>query len=181
MNTGRYKSLKRADAVLQETGYLKAWISLKSDFAVDGLKEPVLSTTPLIGEQYTIGDDHEWTTGKEPISLYVKYDTLEAPGESMGDKGSLRMKYKPKLFIKGDGPNILEVVNNILNEESILFVQDQCSPAKFIQFGCDCTPCEVEKGTFASGTVGAGGSKGYEIELTAICKFFYNGTLSQRA
>jgi len=179
MNTGRYKSLKRADAVLQETGYLKAWISLKTDFTT--LQEPVLSGSPVIGEQYTIDDDHAWTTGKEPIALYIKADTLEATGESMGDKGSLRLKYKPKLFIKGDGPNILEVINNLLNEETILFVQDQCSPAKFIQFGCDCLPSEVEKATFTSGTLGAGGSKGYELELTASCKYFYNGTLSQRA
>ena len=179
MNTGRYKSLKRADAVLTEAGYLKAWISPVADFTT--MQEPTLSNSPVIGEAYTIGADHAWTSGKEPIALYVKRETIEVAGESKGDKGSLRLTWKPKIFIKGDGPNILEVVNNLLNEEVILFVQDQCSPAKYIQFGGKCIPTEVGKVANPSGTLGGGGSKGYEIELEAYSKFFYNGTLSERA
>lgn len=177
--TNRYKSLKRADAILREAGYLEAWVSLKDDF--DTFEVPTLSNVPVIGEAYTIAGDHAFKAGKEPIKIYIKKDVLEAAGESIGDKGSLRLKWKPKLFIKGDGPIVLETVNNLLNEEVIVFVRDQESPAKFIQFGNELLPCETGKAANPTGTLGGGGSKGYEIEFDSYNKFFYNGTLPERA
>lgn len=179
MNTGRYKSYKRSDALLQETGYIKAWLNLKSDFTT--LEEPVESTpTPLIGDLYKITSPHTWAAGKEAMSIYVRKDSLEAPGESQGEKGSLRVLWTPKIFIVGDGPVTLELVNNLLNQELILFVQDECQDAKFIQFGCDCMPAEVQKGSFTSGTL-KGGAKGYELTLESICKYFYLSTIDERA
>ncbi len=176
-STGRYKSIKRADAPLAETGYLKAWVSLKTDITT--LQTPVISGTPVIGEAFTIGTSHVWATGKDPIAVYVDPKSIEGMGESAGEIGSLRTIWKPKFFIKGDGPIVEEVVNNLLNEEVILFVQDQCTPAKFIQFGCDCLPCEFTKRSFTSGNLD-GGKKGNELELKSYCKFFYNGTIVER-
>lgn len=176
-NTGRYKSYRRADSVLQEPGLLKAWISLLTDF--DTLQEPVLSMTPVIGEAYTIGTAHEWTEDKEAIPVYVFPDTMEAPADSQGTKGSLRLIHTPKIFILGDGPVILEMINNWLNEQLVLFVQDQCSPAKYIQYGCDCTPAAVSKQGFSTGQLKSG-QKGYEMTVESFCKFFYNGTISER-
>jgi hypothetical protein len=178
MNTGRYKSYKRSDVSMQETGYIKAWISLKSDFTT--LEKPVLGAPPVIGEAYTIADAHVWAAQKGAMSIYVKRDTIEAPGESQGEKGSLRMLWTPKIFVIGDGPVTLELVNNFLNEELILFVQDECQDAKFIQFGCDCMPAEVQKGSFTSGTLKSG-AKGYELVLESMCKYFYNAAITERA
>ncbi len=177
MNTARFKSQTRADAPLVEPGYLKAWISLLTDF--DTLNEPVLSTTPVIGEAYTIGTSHVWTDGKEAVSILVDKDTLEVTGESAGAKGSQRLTYAPKIFIKGDGPKVLEMVNNWLNEEMIIFVQDQCNPAKYIQFGCDCSPAEISKAGFQSGTLKGSNAKGYEMTFEVRCKYFYNGAISE--
>lgn len=180
MSTGRYKSLVAADAALMEVGYMKAWVSLLSDFTT--LEVPVLtSPTPLIGEAYTIDDAHTWAASKDPIGLYLKRENLETPGESVGDPGFVTMIHRPKLFIKGDGPNIMEVVQNLKNEDLIVFYQNECdTEAKYIQFGCACTPCEVEKVTEMSGTLGSGGMRGYEITFKTYCKYFYNGTIATR-
>lgn len=177
-STGRFIPYRPANAELTETGYLKAWLSLVSDF--DELEEPVLSTpTPVIGEKYTIGASHTWLEDKEALPIYVRKDTLEAPGESQGEMGSLRMLWTPKIFIIGDGAKILEMVNNWMNEDIIVFVQDQCTPAKMIQFGCDCQAANVQKNSFSSGTLKSG-QKGYEMTLETYCKYFYNGSITER-
>ncbi|MCK9402925.1 MAG: hypothetical protein M0Q26_05970 [Chitinophagaceae bacterium] len=179
MNTGRYQNYKRADVSLQETGYLKAWLNLKTDFTT--LQEPVLTpVTPLIGEQYTIATAHVWAVGKEAMSIYVKQDTIEAPGETQGESGSLRILWTPKIFFVGDGAITLELINNFLNEELILFVQDQCIGKKFIQFGCGCAPAKAQKGSFTSGQLKSG-AKGYELTLETISKYFYTAAISERA
>lgn len=177
MNTGRYKSYKKSDVTNQEPGYIKAWLSLKSDFAT--LQKPVLGAPPVIGEAYTIATAHAWTAGKEALAVYVKRDTIEAPGESQGEMQNQRLVYSPKIFIIGDGAVGLEIVNNILNEDLILFVQDDCD-SKFIQFGNADAPALVSKANFQSGTLKSG-AKGYEVTLDAICKFFYTGAITERA
>lgn len=176
-STGRYQSYRSADVQFGEPGYFKAWISLVADFAT--LQEPVLSGTPVIGEKYTIGDDHVWTTGKEPVPVYVKKNTIEGPGESQGEEYSLRMVYTPKIFVIGDGPIIQEMTNNWLNEELILFLQDGCNPPSYIQFGCDCLPTTVQKNSLQTGTLKSG-SKGFEMTLESYCKYFYSGAFAER-
>lgn len=178
MNTGLYKSMVSADAPLKEAGYQKAYLSLLSDFTT--LNEPAKDGTPAIGEAYTIGTSHTWAAGKGPIEVLVDNKTLEVTGDTTGASGSLRLAYAPKIFIKGDGPVVLEIINNILNEELVLFVQDGCGTAQFVQFGCDCSPAEVAKGTFQSGTLKGSNAKGYELTLDALCKYFYNGTITKR-
>lgn len=177
-STGRYKSYKKSDVSNQEPGYIKAWLSLKSDFAT--LQKPTLSTpTPLIGEAFTIGTAHAWTVGKEAMAIYVKRDSLEGSGESQGEMQNQRLIYSPKIFIIGDGPVGLEIVNNIMNEDLILFVQEDCG-TKFIQFGNEEAPALVSKVGFQSGTLKSG-QKGYEVTLDAICKYFYNGAITERS
>lgn len=177
MNTGRYKSYKKSDVSNQEPGYIKAWISLKSDFAT--LEKPTISAVPVIGEAYTIATAHAWTATKEALACYVKRDTIEAPGESQGEMQNQRLVYSPKIFLIGDGPVGLEIVNNLLNEDLILFVQDDCG-SKFIQFGNADAPALVSKAGFQSGTLKSG-AKGYEITVDAICKYFYTGAITERA
>lgn len=177
-DTGLYKAYRRADVVLLEPGYLKAWISLFSDFTT--LNEPVIPGSPVVGDAYRITTSHAWTADKEAIPVYVNEDTLEAPGESNGEIGSQRIIWRPKIFVIGDGAEILEMANNWLNQQLILFVQDQCNPAKYLQFGCDCYPAKVEKNTFTSGQL-LSGQKGYEMTVRSLCKYFYEGDLDERA
>lgn len=178
MNTGLYKSMVSADAPLKEPGYNKAYISLLSDFTT--LNEPTPGQTPAVGDAYKIDTAHTWAVGKGPIEVLVDNRTLEVTGQTTGAIGSLRMNYAPKIFIKGDGPAILEMVNNFLNEELVLFVQDGCGHAQFLQFGCDCSPAEIDKASFASGTLKGSNAKGYEFTLDVMCKYFYNGTITKR-
>lgn len=179
MNTGRYSAMGKTTNPLVEPGYFEAFIALKSDFTT--LQEPTLSTTPVLGEAYIIGADHAFTAGKEPIKVFVKQDTIEADSETAGEIDSLRDIWKPKFFIPGDGPKVLEIVTNWLNEDLILFVKDGCGAgSKYIQFGCDCAPCKVTKKTGKTGNL-TSGSKGNELELRSFCKYFYNGTLPERA
>jgi hypothetical protein len=177
-NTGLYAPYKKANVDILGPGLLKAWISLKSDFTT--LNEPVIPVSPVLGDAYTITTTHAWATGQEAIPIFVDADTLEAPAESNGAPRSQRLVHRPKIFIIGDGANILEMVNNWLNEELIIFVQDQCDPAKYIQYGCDCYPAVVEKQAFATGTLLGSNAKGYEMTVRALCKYFYTGDIDER-
>jgi hypothetical protein len=49
--TGLYKSLTPADAVMNEPGFLAAWLNIFDDFTT--LQQPTLSTPQVIGEAYT--------------------------------------------------------------------------------------------------------------------------------
>jgi hypothetical protein len=179
--TGLYKTLTSSDAQMTEPGFLNAWISLLSDFTT--LQQPVLSTPQVIGEAYTIDSNHVWIAGKEAIGAYLKQESLEAPAESNGEKGSLAIIHHPKLYIVGDGPNILEVINNLKNERLIVFMQNECGAnAKFLQFGSGkCDYAQIEKIQKYSGTKLGGQTVGWELTMGAFGCYYYNGTISERA
>ena len=178
MNTGRYGTMTRAKAPLVEPGYINAWISFPGDFAT--MQVPTLSTPAVLGEAYTIATSHIWTAGNEPIQILVKQDSIESDGESVGDIGGGTVVFKPKMFIKGDGPDVLEITNNLLNDEYLLFVQEKSDTSTFIQFGNADIRCQTEKESIKSGTLISGG-KGTELTVRAFNKFFYKGAMSTRA
>lgn len=178
-STNLYKPYTEAMPTVQEVGYLKAWISPKS--FIDTLVEPAQGGTPALGEMQIIGSAHTWATGKGAIPLYIEPDQLEAPGDLVGEKGSLREVWKPKLVMIGDGAEVLELLKNVVNKELIVFVQDQCNPATYIQFGCDCAAARVIPGSFFQSGNLKGGRKGYELQVEAFCKFFYEGTITEQA
>ncbi len=176
MDTGLYAPYRRANAVLVETGLIKGWINLTTDFTL--LNDPAPGEAPVAGDNYKITADHTWAVGKGPLPIYIYADTLEAPAASSGTKGSLRLIQTPKLFIIGDGAPILEMVNNWLNQQIVLFVQDQCN-GPYIQYGCSCLPAAVSKVGFSTGTLKSG-QKGYDMEIESYNKFFYSGAFVER-
>jgi hypothetical protein len=176
--TGLYGPYSSSNVEVLVPGLINAWLSEKADFAT--LNEPVIGMSPVLGDAYTITNSHAWTSGKEAIKLFVNPDTLEAPGESAGSIFANRLIFRPKLFILGDGANILEMTNNWLNKEIICFVQDDCNLGFYWQFGCDCKPAIVEKVAFATGTVLGTQAKGYELTIRGLCKFKYTGQIDER-
>ena len=177
-STGRYKKIVVADVLSSDTGYTKAYFTPMSHF--DELAEPVYSGTPVIGEKFRIQDDHTYASGKKSIPCYIRQEDLEAVGESVGETGSLKTVWKPKLFFVGDGPKLEEVISNVLNEPGIIHLQDGCGVDKYmLQFGCDCKPAKATKRSFVSGQLEASGKKGSEVEFSTTCKFFYEGTLTE--
>ena len=169
--------MTRADAPLVEPGFINAWISFPANFTT--MATPTLSTPAVIGEAYTISTSHTWTAGSEPIKLLVKQDSIEMESESVGDIGGARQVFKPKLFLKGDGPIIEEICANLLNDDFILFVEESIDSGIFLQFGNGDIRCETEKISGKSGTLISGG-KGRELQVRAFNKFYYKGTMSTR-
>jgi len=176
--TGRYKKITTADVVSGETGYVKAWFTPLSHLSA--IEEPSYSSPAVIGEKFRIQGDHTYVSGKKSIPCFIRQEDLEAAGESVGETGSLKTVWKPKVFFVGDGPEIEEVVSNILNEPGLIHLQDKCGADKaLIQFGCDCKPAKATKRSFVSGQLEASGKKGSEVEFSTTCKFFYEGTLTE--
>lgn len=174
-----YKSLKSVDATVKAPGYVKAWLNILSDFTT--LNAPAPGQTPAVGDAYRIATDHVWANGKGAITCMADPEILEASGETVGEKGSLNMKYMPKIFIPGDGPAIQEVVMSLRNEELVLFVQNSCETgSKVLQFGGGCVPCKVSKVSFGSGTF-VSGRLGWTLELEAYDRNFYEGDITERA
>ena len=177
--SGIYKSYKRADAVLQEPGYQKAWLNTLSDFTL--LQEPAdLDENSVTGDIVKIETAHTWATGAGAMELFINNKSLEAPAETVGDIGSLKYKWTLKFFMKGDGPVAQDLAMSFLNEELIAFVQDGCPIEQYLQFGCDCISGEVSKSSFASATL-ASGAKGYSFEVDFYCRYFYNAALTLRS
>ena len=172
MDTGRYKSIGESDSVSVEGGYINAWLSLHRDF--NDIQVPHISDNPLVGDAYIIKNSHDWITGKEPISLFVKQDSIEDDTGSVGDIGGGRMVFNPKLFMVGDGATVLELVENILNEKLILFVGEMPWTGTYIQYGSADMLCEVERNSFKSFDLVHGG-KGIELVLRGFCRYFYRG------
>lgn len=177
--TGLYKTQVQDDITIASPGFVKAWVTPKDDFTT--LSEPSLSVPQVIGEEHSIIEDHVWQTGKEAILMYADPDVMEAPGESNGDPGTLTIIYRPKLYILGDGPIVLEIVENVMNGRHIVHMQNECdSDPNYLQFGCACDPARVEKVTNITGQKLAGGKVGYEITFRSYCKDFYYGAIVER-
>ena len=171
-----YKNYTKANAINVDPGYGKdAWLLPVS--WIDTYAEVVGSAA--VGDSVTIDDSHTLLTNKGAIKVYVIPKTTEGDGEVIGDQLGKKFAWKPKIIIPGDNAQVYEMVKNIINEDMVLFVKDsQCGTSQFIQFGCDCDPCNVETGTFKSGTSGTG-RKQYELTFLAYCKFFYNGVVTE--
>jgi hypothetical protein len=169
--SGIYKSYKRADAVLRESGYIKAYLNLLSDFTT--LNEPAaLDVDSVTGDAKKITTAHTWAATKGPMELYVSQKSLEAPADTVGNPGSLKFVYHLNFFLVGDGPVTQDLAESFLNEQLIAFVQDQCQNGMVLQFGCDCLTGEVQKGSFSSGTLPSG-DKGWSFTIDFYCRYFY--------
>ncbi len=174
MFTGKYQTLEASTNELREIGYISAWAAPISSFTA--IKRPTLSIVSVCGDAYIITDDHEWLTGREPIELFAKKDTIEINGESVGVIGGARQIFRTKLFIKGDGSGAEEILTNLLNEPFILFVRDLDFKGGFIQLGSESLPGEIEKKSGKSGSLISGG-KGTELTVRCFDRFFYHGII----
>lgn len=177
-----YKNYKSGDIKNADPGYsTNAFLTPISYFT--DIKSPVVSDPALPGESVTIGVSHVYDLGKGSIAIYCPPKTIEGDGDMVGEDLARSIQWKPKIIIVGDGPQVLEMVLNLLKESFLLHVEDakKCqNGGGFIQFGSKCTPCIVAAGSFKSGTTGTG-RKQYEFELEAFDKYFYNGAITEQA
>ena len=172
--SGILKSYVRADAKLKESGYLKFYLNLIDDFTT--LQEPAaLDVDSVTGDKFIITDAHVWTAGKTPMSFYIDPKKLTAPGETVGAKGSLSMNYTITVFAVGDGPVIQDLFESIKNEDCVGFTTDECPTSEILQYGCDCQPLNMVKGSFQPGTLEGTDAKGWTFQMETRSRFFYRG------
>lgn len=170
-----YKNYRKADILNALPGYANnAWIT-PTDF-INVFAEIV--GTVAIGNRYTIDESHEYVTNKGSIACYCAPKSVEGDGEMVGEPHAKRFRWTPKIILVGDGPIILEIAQNIINETFLLHLTNgECEGSQKLQFGSSCTPCIVNAGSFKSGNLGEG-RKQFEFEMEAFNKYFYNGTLT---
>ncbi len=171
-----YRNFRKADALNIKPGYAaNAWVLPIS--WIDTYADVV--GTVDVGNKFTIDESHTLVTNKGFIPVYVVPKTTEGNGELVGEQLAKRWAWRPKIIIPGDDPVKQELIENLSNEDFLLFIKDsECGATQYVQFGCDCDPCQVDTGAFASGTVGEG-RKQTELNLLAYCKFFYNGVITE--
>lgn len=172
----KYKNYKKADILNALPGYANnAWLT-PVDF-IDTFADVVGSVE--IGNKKTIDESHVYMTNKGSIAVYCAPKSVEAPAEMVGEPHAKRFRWLPKIILIGDGPIILEMAENIINETFLLhFANGECEGNQKVQFGSKCTPCVVDAGSFASGTLGDG-RKQYEFTAEAFNKYFYNGVITE--
>ncbi|MEP7375531.1 MAG: hypothetical protein ABI675_19455 [Chitinophagaceae bacterium] len=171
----KYKNYREVDILNALPGYANnAWLT-PTDF-IDTFAETV--GTAAIGNKFTIDDSIVYKTNKGSLAIYCAPKSVEGDGEVVGETHAKRFRWTPKIIMVGDGPELLEIVSNILNTTFLLHVTNgECEGTQKLQFGSKCTPCVVDAGSFKSGNLGDG-RKQYEFTMEAFNKYFYNGTLT---
>lgn len=167
-----YKPYTNADAVMSEAGFKpNAFLALTTWLAEEA--KPTL--TAAMGDNYRIVTDHTFGTGKGMLPVYCFPNTNEGGGDMQGDQGAKKLRFTVKLFIQGDNPASLELVQNIKNKSLIIWAEKPgCGNEVFVQYGCKCTPATVESTSNVTGTYNAG-KAGYEVTFEAYEKYFYEG------
>lgn len=135
------------------------------------------------GDRFTIDDSHIPLVNKGAVAVMCSPKSIEAPADMIGPQLGKDFQYHPKIFIPGDTAALLDMVNGVLNDDVLLFIEDiencKTGGTQYIQFGSKCDPCIVSAGTFASGQVGGDTLKGYELTFETTAKYFYNGVVTE--
>ncbi len=149
----------------------KAWIALPSWITADS----VLDASPTaMGDSLTVTTAPTFAAQKGALPIECFRDSVEVPGETSGEMGSLILLFKPKIFVKGDSPAALELITDILNQPHILWVRKAgagCA-GTIQQYGSLCDPAEIENIAPSTGTLRSGRS-GYEVNYEATVKYFF--------
>lgn len=175
-----YKNYQSADYQNMKPGYSrKAWL-IPTKW-VDTFGEVVGNAAA--GDRKIIDDSHILLAGKGAIAVLCAPKTIEAPAELTGPQLGKSFQWKPKIYIPGDSAVLLDMVDGIINDDFLLFIEDAENCANGadgkIQFGCECDPAVVSEGSFSSGVVGGDTTKGFELTLETFCKYFYNGIITE--
>lgn len=138
---------------------------------------PTLSNgTP--GATKRILTDHTITGGV--LMIQAKAKSIDATSEAAGEAGGQVLTYKYKVIVKGDSPEINELLEAILNEDLTFWFNDPvCGQTNLVQIGSKCTPANISGFAFRSGNRGAGGFKEYEFSVDCPDKFWYEGALEE--
>lgn len=140
-------------------------------------------TTPFTnpGDSKKITTAHTFPVGKGFVEIKCKPKSIEPGGTANGEAGGQVPLYQYKCIVKGDSPQILEFLENMLNEDVIvLFNSPECGVDSYVQIGSKCSSANVTGFTPRGGSRGAGGFKEYEFTFESTDKFFYSGTVTKK-
>ena len=142
------------------------------------LKAPVISATPVLGEYKTIATAHTFTSPKGFISYAAKVHSATGKSATVGDDGAQEIEHTYEIEIIGDGPTMLEQMERLINEDTIILFQDaECGNSQYVQLGNACVVPTIKVDWDAKTT--KDGKKVYKI--TAVCKkkYFYTATVTK--
>lgn len=149
-----------------------------ADFLV--LQAPAPGGTPAIGDTLKIATAHTFTAPKGFFSYAAKIDSANGKGATVGEDGALEMEYTYEIAIVGDGAEMQEQIERLLNDDVIILFKDaECGANQYIQLGDDCVLPKI-KGDFDSKTT-KDGKKEWKITATCKHRYFYTATVTKAA
>jgi hypothetical protein len=161
----------------QKTGFSnKAYFAYTTEF--DEIAAPTVTTTEA--NKREIVTDHTFTGSKGFAEVYTLPDSGSMTSETFGEVGALNSMQKVSVLIPGEGSDVLAMIEEMKNKEMIFLGRDMNN--NLIQLGDELAPAYMVPGApkFESGTA-YGGKKGYVIELQALNKWYYSGTVTKMA
>jgi hypothetical protein len=172
------QSYKKADVKNIKPGYKnKAYIAAQSWFTT--LAEPDPAGTGAA--KFKIEDDHTFPTGKGFIEVTLVKKKNTHTSEQKGDPGASWLNHKVSVAVPGEGPELLALVTELMNEDLVILMQDSnCPGTTIIQLGCDCDPGGMGATKFDGGLEGGDAGKGYSFDVETTCKYFYEGTITMQ-
>lgn len=142
------------------------------------LKAPVIGGTPAIGDSKTIGTAHTFTSPKGFISYAAKVHSANGKGATVGEDSAQELEYTYEIAFIGDGPNIQEQLERLINDDVIVLLKDaECGANQYIQLGNDCVLPTI-KADFDSKTTKEG-KKEWKITVTCKKRYFYTAAVTK--
>jgi hypothetical protein len=170
-----YANVKQSTTKGQRGGYKPAlYFSPTADITT--WARPIAA--PVVkGDKVKITTAHTFATGKTAAAWQTKMHSVTLKSDPVGDEGSQELEHKAEIKILGDDEIIYEMVQDLLNDQLVIWLQDSDCIANsvFIQLGDDCNPVSVSPNFDGKNT--KEGKKEYTITLTSKAKYFYKATL----
>lgn len=130
-----------------------------------------------LGDKVKIETAHTFAATKAAVQWQAKMHSVTHKSTAVGDEGAQELEHTAEVKILGDDANIYEMVQNLLNDQTVIFLKDSdcLTNDSYIQLGDDCNPVSVKPEFDGKNT--KEGKKEYTITFTSKAKYFYLAAL----
>ncbi|MGN7786810.1 hypothetical protein ACTJIJ_19915 [Niabella sp. 22666] len=145
------------------------------------IAKPVVSATPVLGEVFTIGTAHTFTSPKGFHNWELKKVSVLGTSTTVGDDGEKLPLFNYELIVLGDSASTQEQVLALLNDDIIcMFKDSNCLEDEvYVQLGDECNSPTFD--VQFDGKTNKEGMKQWKVIVQSNVRYFYTATVTMAA
>lgn len=143
------------------------------------LQKPTASPT-VLGDKVKITTAHTFTSPAGFLSWACKKRSVTIAAETTGDPGAQQIRYTATFVVLGDGPEIQEQMDMLLNDDIICLLKESNCIVNdsYVQLGDECVTPDITVAFNSNNN--AEGSKEWTVTIAVTGKkFFYTGAVTE--